>query len=33
VRTSAAAPIGQVIFCCFSGEDEQLYLDLLRRVG
>ena len=30
VRTSAAAPIGQVIFCCFSAEDEQLYAALLK---
>jgi len=33
VAASATPPLQQVIFCCFSGEDEQLYLDLLRRVG
>jgi O-acetyl-ADP-ribose deacetylase (regulator of RNase III) len=33
VAASAAPPLQQVIFCCFSAEDEQLYLDSLRRVG
>ncbi|MEX2241947.1 MAG: O-acetyl-ADP-ribose deacetylase [Burkholderiales bacterium] len=33
VAASAAPPLQRVIFCCFSAEDERLYLDLLRRVG
>jgi len=33
VAARAAPPLQQVIFCCFSAEDEQLYLDSLRRVG
>jgi O-acetyl-ADP-ribose deacetylase (regulator of RNase III) len=28
--TSATAPLQQVIFCCFSAEDEQLYAALLK---
>lgn len=33
VTTHAAAPLQRVVFCCFSAEDEQLYRDLLRKVG